>query len=206
MAYEKGHIRSDRGLFLDKGNHRYDPRHPDFGADEGGLRDTRRSFADCDAEAVAADVGCFVGPGSYLISSNLTLSADWTLARGVALLPASGVTITFSGAVRGEGVEADTFDTSLGGSFSATNKQFGLTVEVQAAPIDASYVTLGTNATLANERVLTGGTGISVTDGGAGSAVTIDHALVAGTGISIVGDTISTTGASFDPIANEVFS
>lgn len=41
------------------------------------------------------------------------------------------------------------------------------------APTDASYVTLSTNATLTNERVLTAGTGISITDGGAGSTVTI---------------------------------
>lgn len=41
------------------------------------------------------------------------------------------------------------------------------------APTDASYVTLGTNATLTNERVLTAGTGITLTDGGAGGALTI---------------------------------
>jgi len=41
------------------------------------------------------------------------------------------------------------------------------------APTDAAYVTLSTNATLTGERVLTAGTGISITDGGAGSTVTI---------------------------------
>jgi hypothetical protein len=41
------------------------------------------------------------------------------------------------------------------------------------APTDASYVTLSTNAALTDERVLTAGTGISITDGGAGSTVTI---------------------------------
>jgi hypothetical protein len=40
-----------------------------------------------------------------------------------------------------------------------------------AAP---QYVTLGVNATLANERVLTAGNGISLTDGGAGSTVRLD--------------------------------
>lgn len=41
------------------------------------------------------------------------------------------------------------------------------------APTNASYVTLGTNATLSAERVLTAGSGISITDAGAGSTVTI---------------------------------
>ena len=41
------------------------------------------------------------------------------------------------------------------------------------APTDATYVTLSTNATLSNERVLTQGSGITITDAGAGSTVTI---------------------------------
>ena len=41
------------------------------------------------------------------------------------------------------------------------------------APTDAQYVTLATDGGLANERVLTAGTGISLTDGGAGGALTI---------------------------------
>lgn len=41
------------------------------------------------------------------------------------------------------------------------------------APTDATYVTLSTNATLTNERVLTAGSGITITDAGAGLGVTI---------------------------------
>lgn len=41
------------------------------------------------------------------------------------------------------------------------------------APTDASYITLGTNGTLTNERVITPGTGITGTDAGAGSTYTI---------------------------------
>jgi hypothetical protein len=41
------------------------------------------------------------------------------------------------------------------------------------APTDASYLLLSTNANLTNERVLTAGSGISLTDGGAGSTLTI---------------------------------
>jgi hypothetical protein len=47
------------------------------------------------------------------------------------------------------------------------------------APTSAQYVTLATDGTLSNERVLTAGTGISVTDAGAGSTVTV--ALSGGT-------------------------
>ena len=60
-------------------------------------------------------------------------------------------------------------DETGAGSFAAGTTVGGTTV----APSDASYVVLGTNGTLANERVLTEGTGIDITDAGAGSTVTI---------------------------------
>ncbi len=41
------------------------------------------------------------------------------------------------------------------------------------APTNASYVVLGLNGTLTNERVLTAGSGITITDAGPGSTVTI---------------------------------
>jgi hypothetical protein len=44
---------------------------------------------------------------------------------------------------------------------------------VAAAPLDAQYVTLATNGTLTNERVLTEGLGIDFADGGAGAALTV---------------------------------
>ncbi len=43
-----------------------------------------------------------------------------------------------------------------------------------AAPTTAQYVTLATDATLTNERVLTAGTAIDIADGGPGLGVTID--------------------------------
>ena len=93
------------------------------------------------------------------------------------------------------------------------------------APTSASYVTLATDATLTSERVLTAGSGISITDGGAGGNVTVaasglatntpqfvtlaatadltnERVLTAGTNISIVDSgagaavTISTTGVA----------
>jgi hypothetical protein len=62
------------------------------------------------------------------------------------------------------------------------------------APTSSQYVTLATDGTLSNERVLTAGTGISVTDAGAGSTVTV--ALSGGT----IDATTEVTGAL--PVAN----
>lgn len=45
-------------------------------------------------------------------------------------------------------------------------------VTAGTAPVGASYVTLGTDATLTHERVLTAGSGVAFTDAGAGSTVT----------------------------------
>ena len=48
------------------------------------------------------------------------------------------------------------------------------------APTDAQYVTLSTDATLTAERVLTAGTGISITDGGAGGNLTVASTITQG--------------------------
>ncbi|MEZ6330583.1 MAG: hypothetical protein R3B12_01050 [Candidatus Saccharimonadales bacterium] len=41
------------------------------------------------------------------------------------------------------------------------------------APVGASYLTLGLDGTLTNERVLTAGTNISISDGGANGSLTV---------------------------------
>jgi hypothetical protein len=67
------------------------------------------------------------------------------------------------------------------------------------APANAQYVTLATDATLTDERVLTAGSGISVVDGGANSTVTlnIDDSVVATvSGTTFTGATIHQTGLS----------
>jgi len=60
------------------------------------------------------------------------------------------------------------------------------------APTDATYVTLSTNATLTDERVLTAGTAITVTDGGAGSTVTV----------GVTASSIGTTQLTNDGVTN----
>ena len=68
------------------------------------------------------------------------------------------------------------------------------------APTDAEYVVMALNGTLTNERLLAAGTGISLTDGGAGSNATIANtgvtSNVAGTGISVSGATGAVTIAN----------
>lgn len=54
-----------------------------------------------------------------------------------------------------------------------------------AAPDDAQYLTLATNATLTNERVFTAGTNVVVTDGGAGATYVVD---VGTTTFALTGD------------------
>ncbi len=73
-----------------------------------------------------------------------------------------------------------TGDVTLSEGTNVTLTQVGQNIEIAAAgasgaPSDAKYVTLATNATLTEERVLTGTANrISLTDNGAGSTVVVD--------------------------------
>jgi len=58
-------------------------------------------------------------------------------------------------------------------------------IQSSTAPIDAQYVTLASNGTLSDERVLTAGNGIDITDGGAGSTITIATDLKSSGGLVI---------------------
>jgi hypothetical protein len=99
------------------------------------------------------------------------MARDVTIVRPTTPPPASRV-------VRGTGVET-TPD------------------EVVGAPTNANYIVTATNASLTNERVLTAGTGISLTDGGAGSTLTIAATGGGGGGGAPVGSqyvTLATDG------------
>lgn len=77
-----------------------------------------------------------------------------------------------------------------------------LATAIGAAPTSASYLVLGANASLTNERVLTAGTGFSFADLGANSTLTINFAANGvsnaffrqSAGLSIVGRSANTTG------------
>ena len=68
----------------------------DFGAVGDGTTDDRTAFSSVDATATTI----FVPKGTYLISSSLTLNADFTFAQGAVLSIGNGVTVTFNGNVK----------------------------------------------------------------------------------------------------------
>jgi len=68
------------------------------------------------------------------------------------------------------------------------------------APTNAEYVVMSLNGSLPNERVLTAGTGISITDGGAGGNVTIASTVTGGIGGSIANTQVA-VGSGVDTIA-----
>jgi hypothetical protein len=105
------------------------------------------------------------GTGSFVqgISGSLT-----RLTNGTSYLVA-GSNITISSSSNGQ-ITISSTATGGGSTFDAT----------------ASYVVLSATSSLANERVLTSSTGISLTDGGAGSTITIgfrDNIIATLTGI-----------------------
>ena len=74
------------------------------------------------------------------------------------------------------------------------------------APTDAEYVVMALDGTLTDERVLTAGTGLSLTDGGANGNATLANtgvtSNVAGTGISVSGATGAVTIANTGVTSN----
>lgn len=65
----------------------------------------------------------------------------------------------------------------------------GQNIEISSSlNVDASFVVLGGDPSMPNERVLTGGPGITIFDGGPGGQVVVSASLTAGTGVSVVDD------------------
>jgi hypothetical protein len=71
--------------------------------------------------------------------------------------------------IAGDGIEIEVEVDTPNGEIEVTISAPG----AAGAPLDASYVTIGLNATLSDERVLTAGTAITLTDGGANGNATI---------------------------------
>ena len=67
---------------------------------------------------------------------------------------------------------AGMYVSGIGGSLTCSTPAGG-----GGAPVDATYVVMSTNATLQNERRLTAGSGISISDGGANGNVTLSASI-----------------------------
>ena len=89
-----------------------------------------------------------------------------------------------------------------GGSPTSQKVTVANAVAGNVAPTDAQYVTLATNATLSQERVLTAGTQMSFADGGAGSTLTLNVSagpvdaqyLTLATNATLTGERVLTPG------------
>lgn len=79
-------------------------------------------------------------------------------------------------------------------TYNSSQNQWILSASL-AAPSSAQYVTLAVDSTLSSERVLTAGTGVTVTDSGANSNVTISTTALLPTIIDNKGDLIVGSGA-----------
>jgi hypothetical protein len=97
-----------------------------------------------------------------LTSNYIVTSADATLTNERVLTAGSGITITDGGA--GSTI-----------TISATEGAGG-----SGADAAASYVVLSATGSLSNERVLTAGNGITITDGGANGSITVAGKFLGG--------------------------
>ena len=103
---------------------------------------------------------------------SFTGKSDWvsgSLWNGEYFLPLSASVLV------GTGLSAST---TADGKITITNTG-------QSFDSNATYITLGPTGSLANERVLTAGPGIFITDYGANNAVAVSASLLAGPGITI---------------------
>ena len=139
------------------------------------------AYADCTTEPNAEVAGVIIST----TTDTYTLQVHGTVTGDAVPAQASG-TIMFLDASNGQ---MTTTETSTAGRVSKplaivtkndsemvilTYRGEVISSNVQTnAPNDAQYVALAANGTLTNERVLTAGSGISLTDAGAGGAITI---------------------------------
>lgn len=113
-----GHNKKHAAKHYDAGGAVSNVKHPNYGALGTGLVDDRAAFVTLEA-ATDVDQG-LVPKGTYLVSSNLTLSKAWQFTKGAIIKPASGVTVTFAGGFNAP--LSQCFDLSLGGLILFTER------------------------------------------------------------------------------------
>lgn len=125
-----------------------------------------------------------ISGGSGDVATDNIWSAAGDLAVGTGNNSASVLSVGISGYIL----------TSLGNDVSWEAPAIGFS----GAPSTAQFVTLATDSSLSNERVLTAGSGISITDSGAGNSVTISANL------TVLDDTFLKLDASNSPVLGEL--
>lgn len=121
------------------------------------------------------------GSGAPTDAQYITLALNGSLTNERVLTQGTGIIITDGGANSTATLSLATISPNPAGSYTNANvtiDAYGRVTTVSngssgGAPTSATYVTLSLDGTLSNERVLTAGTGIRVTDGGANSNVTL---------------------------------
>lgn len=102
----------------------------DYGADPTGQSNSRQAFVDAEAQESLIEIP----EGTYLVSSDLTISVHLLFRGDAKLLPANGVTITLAGGYTANDYQ-HVFDDSDGGSVKGlqanyvTPQHFGATAE-----------------------------------------------------------------------------
>ena len=140
----------------------------------------------------------FVDAGNDAVEINGTLNMGSNLTHYNNAAPAAGQLLI------GDATAAvwDAATLTAGSNITITNADGAITIAASGgggggAPTDAEYVVLSANGTLTDERVLTAGTAISLTDAGAGSTITVANtgvtSNVAGAGIGVSGATGAVT-------------
>jgi hypothetical protein len=108
-------------------------------AGDGSTND-RAALALADAKG-----DCFLSAGTYLVSSDITLTSRWRFANRALIKPASGVTVYFGGQGYDAGPRQHIFDVSAGGNIAF--QQF---TDVEVTPChfgaDSSYTADSTAA------------------------------------------------------------
>jgi len=149
------------------------------------------------------------GSGAPTDAEYVVMALNGTLTNERKLTAGARITITDGGAGGNVTIAADASPvTSLvAGTNITLSPVSGLgDVTINAAsptgfaPDDASYLTLGLDGDLTAERVLTAGTGISFTDGGAGGTLTIAASGGSGNDFNaeLVGVALDSDGANYD--------
>lgn len=144
------------------------------------------------AASVAAHLATAHVPTTRLISTTLPIAGggDLSADRTISFSNFSAVSRLFGAGSGGASPAEITLGTNLAMAGTVLNASGG------GSPTNAQYVTLALDATLTDERTLAVGAALSLVDGGAGAAVTLDRA-------ALTGDVTASAGANATTIAND---